>query len=122
MTNATTVQAPKIDRPKLHLWRETEDPDAPEYVGVLTITNADQLLAETQARGLGITLGKGSGFHLTALWAWAAAVRTGVTSDKFKPFTQAYAWEGVKDSGDEPEEDPDEDPTVGAEGPSIGSD
>lgn len=111
MTDATP---PRLSRPRFHLWRETDDPEAPAYLGVVTITNADQLLAETQAKGLGIRP-KDSPFHLTALWVWAAAIRSLSVTDKFKPFTESYAWEGIKEAADDQEDDDAEDPTFGVQ-------
>lgn len=126
MTDAT----PTITRNRFHLFaNQADDPDAdPTFVATLTITNADQLLAEKQAKGLAIQVPRrddrgqvhGDSFHFTALWVWASAVRTGRTTDKFKAFTEAFQWEGV----DEPKaDDPGEaepDPTFGEPEASTG--
>lgn len=118
MTDAATTAPPKINRPRFHLWREPATDD--DYVGVVAVTNGDQLLAETQAKGLGIQVGKGSGFHLTALWVWAAAVRLEHTTDKFKAFTATYAWEAVEEPKPTTEEgEPEPDPTFGDQAPNT---
>ena len=115
----TTPDAPRLDRPRFHVWvGEGPDDDAPAYVGAVTITNADQLTAEIQARGLGLQDMKGTPFHTTNLWIWAAMVRKGLTSDKFKPFTARMEYRPV-DEDDQLE--PDADPTNGAPGPSTDS-
>lgn len=111
MTDATT--APRPTRPRLHVWAEGPEPI---YLGVVTVTNRDQLLAETQAKGLGIN-SQASPFHVSALWAWAAAVRQGLTDAKFKAFCDNYAWESVKDDDDQ--EAAAEDPTFGGPEPST---
>jgi hypothetical protein len=117
MTDAT----PRLTRNRFHLFANVDDPDAdPTFVATLAITNADQLLAEKQAKGLGIQVPRkdakglvhGDSFQFSALWVWAAAVRTGRTTAKFKEFVEAFQWEGV----DEPDADQGEaepDPTFG---------
>lgn len=126
MTDATTP-TPRLTRNRFHLFANTDDPDAePTYVATLAITNADQLLAEKQAKGLGIQVPKkddrgmthGDSFQFSALWVWAAAVRTGRTTDKFKDFTDAFQWEGVEEDDDQGEAEAD--PTFGEPGASTG--
>lgn len=108
---------PALSRPSFHVWMGTDpDDDAPEYVGVVTVTNADQLTAETQAKGLGIPDPRATPFRLTNLWLWAAMVRKGLTADKFQPFTQRLEYRPVE------EEEAPEDPTDGAPGPNTDSD
>lgn len=117
----TPAPPPRLTRPRFDLWAEPDDPGLePAYLARVTITNGDQLLAETQAKGLGIDV-KAYPFHLTALWVWAAAVRVDLTSDKFKVFTTRYAWEGVKDPTEPGGEEGEADPTPGAPGPSTAS-
>lgn len=117
-TTGTPLDAPPdLDRPAYHVWiGEAPEDEAPAYVGVVSVTNADQLTAETQAKGLGLHDMKAQPLHFTALWIWAACVRRGLTTDKFRPFTQRMDYRPV----DKPEEDP-EGPTDGAPGPSTDS-
>jgi hypothetical protein len=100
MTDAT----PRLTRNRFHLFANVDDPDAdPTFVATLAITNADQLLAEKQAKGLGIQVPRKDAKGL---------VRTGRTTAKFKEFVEAFQWEGV----DEPDADQGEaepDPTFG---------
>ena len=112
------TDSPALDRPRFHVWiGEDPEDEAPEYMGVVTVTNADQLTAETQARGLGLHNLRDTPFHLTNLWLWAAAVRRGLTTDKFKPFTARLEYRPVEDEGEDQA-----DPTHGAPGPSTDSD
>lgn len=118
----TTDATPRITRNRFHLFaNDLTDLEAePTYVATLTITNADQLLAEKQAKGLGIQIPRkddrglvhGDSFHFSALWVWAAAVRTGKTTDKFKGFTEAFQWEGLDEKPDDQRE-AEPDPTYG---------
>lgn len=115
----TPAKGPALDRPRFHVWmgEDPEDP-APDYVGVVTITNADQLTAETQAKGLGIDA-KAHPFRLTNLWLWCAMVRRGLTSDKFPVFTNRCEYRPLE--ADQAEAASAEDPTVGAPGPNTDS-
>lgn len=114
-TTGTDLDAPpKLDRPAFHVWVGTDPDDAaPEYVGVVTITNADQLTAETQAKGLGLRDIKAAPMHYTNLWIWAAMVRRQLTADKFQVFTKRMEYRPVKEQEDSPGA---EDPTDGGQG------
>lgn len=113
----TTDNTPALDRPAFHVWiGEDPDDDHPDYVGVVTVTNADQLTAETQAKGLGIRDPRSTPFHLTNLWLWAACVRRGLTEDRFQVFTNRLEYRPVEDQ----EEAEAEGPTDGAQGPNTG--
>lgn len=116
------TESPKPTRLQFHVFLypddtapEDVDTTDPDYAGTVTVTNQDQLLAETQAKGLGINLGEATKFHMTNLWIWAACVRRGLTDEKFKPFTKRLEYDPVKDE----EEDP-EDPTRTDPGASTG--
>lgn len=112
----THLDPPALDRPMFHVWiGEGPDDPAPDYVGVVTVTNADQLMAETQAKAVGIRDPKSSPFHLTNLWLWCAMVRREMTSDKFKPFTARVEYRPVT----EQEDAQGEGPTDGAQGPNT---
>jgi hypothetical protein len=115
--------APTFTRPRFHVWMlppDTDPADAddtdPEYVGVVTITNQDQLMAETQAKGLGVS--RESAFHLTNLWLWAAMVRRKRTEDKFRTFTARMEYRPVDDDTEAGEDT--EDPSRTAQGPNTG--
>lgn len=102
---------PKATRPRFHVFLYPEgleedqvDTTEPEYLAEVTITNRDQLLAETQAKGLGIR--KEEPFHLTNLWIWAACVRRKLTADKFKPFSNRLEYAPVQGQEEEDPEDP----------------
>lgn len=93
MTN--TPAPPRLDRPQFHVWMcpDDLDPDAAteeqlHYIGVVTITNSDQLTAERQGRANGVTDAKSMPFHLTVLWLHAAMARTGRTSLRFQEFSR----------------------------------
>ncbi len=113
MTTITTP--PTLERPSYHVWMASEPGGDPVYHGVVTILNADQLTAETQAKGLGIKPQE-QPFHLTNLWIWAAMVRTNATTERFRPFTQLVEYRPVKDDDTEEVE---LDPTLPAPGPST---
>lgn len=117
-TTGTDLDAPPdLDRPAYHVWiGEGPEDEAPTYVGLVTVTNADQLTAETQSRALGLHDMKAQPLHFTALWIWAACVRRGITTSKFRPFCQVMDYRPV----DKPKADP-EGPTDGAQGPSTDS-
>lgn len=114
----TDTPPPPLKRPRFHVYlTPAEDPEGdPEYVGMVTVTNQDQLTAESQAKGLGIRA-KDEPFHLTNLWIWCAMVRRGDTSDKFRPFTKVMEYRPVDDE-DEDEATPD--PTTTDPGVSTG--
>lgn len=64
----------------------TDDDAATVHV---LVTAGDQLRAELEAGQLGLReAGRHTPFHLTALWLWAALVRTGEVSYKFPEFKQ----------------------------------
>jgi hypothetical protein len=65
-------------------WTVALDDGTEHTVVVLTV---DQLRAELEAGQLGLPLAfDAAPTHHTALWLWAALVRTGVTDEKFKTF------------------------------------
>ncbi len=111
---------PTVTRPRFHVWlypdgteqADYDDTD-PVYLTEVRVTNQDQLLAETQAKGLAVDTKQA--FHLTNLWIWAACVRRGLTQEKFKPFSARLEYEPVKG-----QEDEDEDPTSTAGGANSG--
>ncbi len=118
MTNPTP---PTLNLPRYHVWMlDPEGSADPRYVGIITVRNVDQLTAESQAKALSIRP-KEQPWHLTNLWIWAAMVREGHTSERFHALVKMMEWQPIKDSELEEEVD-DEDPTVGAEDHSIGSD
>ena len=108
---------PKATRPRFHVFLYPEDlaedqvdTTEPDYLATVTITNRDQLLAENQAKGLGIKVGEeGNGFHVSNLWIWAACVRRELTRDKFKVFSNRLEYAPVEKGKGEGEET--EDPT-----------
>lgn len=113
---------PALNRPEYHVWMtpDTDDLDAePEYVGVIVIRNVDQLTAETQAKGLRISLR--DNFHLTNLWIWSAMVRLELTADKFHPFTKRMEYRPTDKTAKEAKA-AEPDPTFGGETPSTASD
>jgi hypothetical protein len=63
-----------------------DQPDDPEgYIEHrVEVRGADQLRAETEGKGMGVTI-KDS-MHQTYLWAWAAACREGKVDMSFRTF------------------------------------
>ncbi len=91
----TESNAPSIKRPAFWVLlapidtdpATIEDDDA-DTLHVI-ITAGDQLRAELEAGQLGLReAGRHTPFHLTALWLWAALVRTGDVTYKFPEFKQ----------------------------------
>lgn len=80
-----------------------DDPADPEgYIEHrVEVRGADQLRAETEGKGIGVTL-KDS-MHQTYLWAWAAAVREGKLDLSFKTFRANVI--SVEGEGDDDEPD-----------------
>lgn len=103
-----TTPAPKPPRLRFHVWlTPADDLDAePVYQGEVEVRNVDQLVAENQARSVGIANVKSSPFHLTNLWIHAACVRLGLTEDRFQTFTARLDYDAVKPPKGEPEPDP----------------
>lgn len=85
---------PKVSlkRPEFHVWLTPADtPDADiedHYLGVIQVTNQDQLVGEVQARPNGITKPGDQPFAMTNLWLWAALVRLGHTAEKYQAVSQ----------------------------------
>lgn len=98
------TDAPKLNRPTYWAWiTDPTNPDLDPVPHLVVVNAGDQLRAELEAHSHGIKSAKDAPMHLTALWLWAAMVRTGDYSDKFRAFKdELIAWD-VPD--DEKEDD-----------------
>jgi hypothetical protein len=108
---------PTLKRPAYHVWvvpdgadPDTVEDDALELHHVI-VNHGDQLRAELEANKLGLAkAGTATPMHLTALWIWAALVRTGRFDDKFQAFkSRCIAYDPDRDR-DQPHTDDDADP------------
>jgi len=101
MTTTPPPTPPLLSRPTFHVWlvADDQDPDTtdPAYVGLVAVTNQDQLVAELQARKVGVPNVRETPFHLTNLWLWAACVRRGLTSARFQEFARRMEYQPTKD-------------------------
>ena len=107
-----TRTPPKLTRPAFHVWLlpENVDEDQADAQAVyhhVIVNHADQLRAELQARQEGLTKPQDTPMHLTSLWLWAAMVRTGAYSDKFRAFKDACIAYDRDDQPDDPDTEPD---------------
>lgn len=97
MTVNTTP--PKLSRPTYWAWLADPDDREGDPTPHLVIVNAgDQLRAELEAKRHNVGSGKDNPMHLSALWLWAALVRTERYGDKFAAFKDdLVAWDAVED-------------------------
>jgi hypothetical protein len=112
---------PTLKRPAYHVWMVPDgaDPDAVQddelELHHVVVNHGDQLRAELEANKLGLAkAGTGTPMHLTALWIWAALVRTGRFDGKFQDQApngfkaRCIGYEPDRDR-DQPHDDPDAD-------------
>lgn len=107
---------PTLKRPAYFVWMTPDgaDPDAVEDDDLelehVVVNHGDQLRAELEANKLGLAkAGTGTPMHLTALWIWAALVRTGRFDEKFQEFkVRCISYEPDRDR-DQPHTDDDAD-------------
>lgn len=107
---------PTLKRPAYHVWIAPDgaDPDTvlddQLQIQHVVVNHGDQLRAELEAGKLGLPkAGTATPMHLTALWIWAALVRTERFTGKFQDFKRrCIAYEPDRDR-DEPHTDDDAD-------------
>lgn len=96
---------PTLKRPAFYAWitpdgvdPDTVDDDDLQLMHVI-VNHSDQLRAELEAGKQGLAKGgTTTPMHLTALWIWAALVRTGRFDGKFQDFkTRCVAYDPDKD-------------------------
>lgn len=120
MGSKSTANLPPLERPRFHVWmapddaEDSEDTETLTYVGLVTVTNDDQLTAEKQARAQGYGDIRETPFTLTSFWIWAAMVRKGTTAHRFPEFTKRMEYRP-----DREEAEPEPDPTTTAQGVST---
>lgn len=105
---------PPLKRPAYFAWVAPDDTDPdtidPDQLVAhhVVVHHADQLRAELEAGKLGLPKGgTGTPMHLTALWLWAALVRTGRFAGGFQQFKTACVAYEPDTERDQPHTDPD---------------
>lgn len=94
-----TRTPPKLHRPAFHVWMLPEEDPTYHHV---TINHADQLRAELESKSQGLGKPQDTPMHLTALWLWAALVRTGRYEQNFATFkTECLAYDPDREADDD---------------------